>query len=139
MHNRVNKMKNLLNIPGLEFKDNTFYLDGLLIKSLEHSSYRTYRDITIHFACPDSTIEIKKIIKAYHMVKELEFSHIQELRFQNMIGRGLNHKIQVTFILDIPSEEFSRMLDLTGCFKTNGGVNFTKGKDPADFVCEGGK
>ena len=117
-------MKNLFNIPGLQFKDNTFYLDGLPLKRVEYSNYKTYRDIEIQFACPSSTAEIKQIIKAYHLVKELDFEYLQQMRFQNTIGRGLNNRTCITFTIDIPNQEFYKMLDLTGCFKTNGGKQF---------------
>ena len=129
-------MNNLYNIPGLIFKDGeVFHNDNRVSQCI----YQLWcRSLVIELECPHNPWDIKDLIKAYDMTNSKDWGFgIDEKRYRKTITGEL---FDVEIRLDVKKSKFIEMLDLTGCFQANGTINFdTKGKDPVNFVYEGGK
>tara|TARA_R110000744_G_scaffold259548_1_gene374649 strand:+ start:223 stop:633 length:411 start_codon:yes stop_codon:yes gene_type:complete len=112
-------MNNLFNIPGLIFKGGDVFLNNKKIYHLDFTAYnRGHQKLQIEFLCPENPQDIKNLIVDYKMENVFEFSSSGEKRYETTI-RGINN-FRVVLVLDVPTEKFLEMLDLTDCFQANG-------------------
>jgi hypothetical protein len=121
-------MNNLYNIPGLIFKDGRIFLNDNEIAQCHYANWT--RKLVLEFVCPRNPVDIKNLIKAYKMTNSKDWdSGIDEKRYQRRITGEL---FDIAFRVDVSRNDFTEMLNLTGCLQSHGGVKF--GEPKSDWL-----